>query len=401
MLLSQSIVCLGGEPLIYDPDRNAPALRAVRKSVNAGWDNERTLHTFFHQCDVVTYEFENVPNIAIAKFAKDYRILPNPSVLKTAQNRALEKLFLKEAQLPYVNFAVAENFQELEAAAKNDRFPLILKSATGGYDGKFQNFVTSQTDFIKLLVDWKLKSPPPFPIVIEDALDLALELSCITARSEKGEEVAFPVFQNVHVEQILDTTLVPSQIPAELANTIVELAKTAARKLDVIGLLCTEFFIVKGSSNSVTGHSCGDFTIYINEFAPRPHNSGHVTMSACTLSQFDILARILLDIPISEPKLLAPGYFCMANLLGDLWFQPGSNVAGQLDLSKLSNSPEFVDLILYGKHEPRRKRKMGHLITYSPDADRALASAKALRESLVVSGHRFTYDSPAPGTFRK
>jgi len=136
-----------------------------------------------------------------------------------------------------------------------------------------------------------------------------------------------------------------------------------------------------------TGVRCGDYSIYINEFAPRPHNSGHVTMSACNLSQFDALARILLDVPLSQPKLLAPGYFCMGNLLGDIWLQQNNNPGCELNLAALAQSAEVVDIVIYGKAEARSKRKMGHFVTYSLDAQQAIAAAQSFKERLCAHGN--------------
>jgi 5-(carboxyamino)imidazole ribonucleotide synthase len=148
-----------------------------------------------------------------------------------------------------------------------------------------------------------------------------------------------------------------------------------------VGLLCTEFFIGKTKKNKPSGYQCEEFSIYINEFAPRPHNSGHVTLNACTVSQFDVLARILLNVPLNQPRITAPGYFCMANLLGDLWLSKESN---EINLSALKDQQELVDLVLYGKKEARRQRKMGHLVTYASTPELALQSADRIKASLML-----------------
>lgn len=374
MLLSQSIARLGGEAIIYEPNPTAPALRTVNQSFNANWDDKNALTKFFQKCDVVTYEFENVPSTAIAHVANLRPIFPSLSVLSTTQNRAVEKKFLKDSKLPHVNFAVVNHPEELIKAASELTFPLISKSALGGYDGKFQEFIPDSTHLANLASSL---TPNLLPIVLEKAVDLHLELSCITARSSHGEEIVFPVLQNVHRDHILDTTLIPAQISPQLEKAIHDLALAAARKLDVVGLLCTEFFITKNTKKAFTGYVCEDFTIYINEFAPRPHNSGHVTMAACSLSQFDALARLLLNIPLTQPRLLAPGYFCMGNLLGELW-----HGHKELSLASLTNYPEIIELTLYGKNEARPKRKMGHFITYSTNPQQALSAAIAFKHQL-------------------
>jgi 5-(carboxyamino)imidazole ribonucleotide synthase len=383
MLLSQSILRLGAEAIIYDPDPSAPACRGVKHSINAGWHDQTAIASFFANCDAVTYEFENVPSTAIARSENERLIFPRLSVLKTTQNRALEKTFLKDQHLPHVNFSVVSKPNQLSKGAEGLTFPLILKSVVGGYDGKFQYFIPSTERLSELAVELTSGSENIFPVTLEEALDLHLEVSCITARSAKGEEIAFPVLENLHADHILDTTLIPARIPLEIEKKLLEIALTAARKLDVTGLLCTEFFVTRKDDRNCAGVHCGDFTIYINEFAPRPHNSGHVTMSACSLSQFDALARILLGVPLSKPKLLAPGYFCMGNLLGDVWLQQGQGPEAQLDLTALSQSEQVIDIVIYGKAEARSKRKMGHFVTYSLDANEAIASARSFRARLA------------------
>jgi 5-(carboxyamino)imidazole ribonucleotide synthase len=173
----------------------------------------------------------------------------------------------------------------------------------------------------------------------------------------------------------------PARIPDDLKSSIRDIAIAATKSMDVVGLLCTEFFVSK--SSFATGLPLGEFTLFINEFAPRPHNSGHVTMSACSVNQFEALARILLDIPLSTPQMLAPGYFCMGNLLGDTWLSQNITGAGDLDLSCLEAYPSVIDIVLYGKGEARPKRKMGHFTTYAPDAEKALLSANHFRNALT------------------
>src|SRR5262249_21320133 len=162
----------------------------------------------------------------------------------------------------------------------------------------------------------------------------------------------------------------PARVDADLSQEIARIALEAARKLGAYGLLCTEFFLSKKANGYKTGSPCKDYMIYINEFAPRPHNSGHVTISACTMSQFDALARILLEVPLIEPQVVAPGFFCMGNILGDVWFAQGRKDTDDLDLSCLAQHPDAVSVILYGKSSARSKRKMGHFVTYGLDGEK-------------------------------
>lgn len=382
MLLSQSILRLGGEALVFDPDPAAPAVRAVKRSVSAPWDDVKSLAAFFEQCDVLTYEIENVPRASLKELEKIRPIFPSLSVLERTQSRILEKTFLKNSQLPYVNFVTVTHPGELEQAAAQLSFPLIAKRAVGGYDGKFQYLLSQASEVARLASQLTQSKETSFSLTVEEAVELHCELSCLTARSRHGEEIAFPIFRNNHVDHILDTTVIPADIPAELEQKLLEISLSATRSLELTGLLCTEFFICRTLEKKETGVRVGDFTIYINEFAPRPHNSGHVTMSALTLSQFDALARILMDIPLEEPKTLAPGYFCMGNLLGDLWGQQGKGPYEDLDLSPALANQKVIDVVIYGKREAKPKRKMGHLITYASTASEAQAAVMAAKQSL-------------------
>jgi 5-(carboxyamino)imidazole ribonucleotide synthase len=363
-LLLESIHRLGGTTCVYDPDRSAPAARRTDCSYQGDWLDKPLLEKFFKACDVVTYEFENVEIGQLKELEQIKPIIPGVDVLKITQHRGYEKQFLAQTSLPHVDFALANSFDELVAQAEQFGYPFVLKTVRGGYDGKGQFRIDSKAD-----LDRFKSTDRPMEMVLERLLDITMEVSCIVARSPHGQEVCFPVFENVHSEHILDLTLVPARISATQESAIKEIALAAARALNVSGLLTTEFFL---SQNH----------IYINEFAPRPHNSGHVSMKACTLSQYDALARILLDVPLSQPNIVAPGYFCMANLLGDVWLAQGNN---ELDISMLARHPDVIDVVLYGKSEPRAKRKMGHFITYASSAQAAIASAKAFRSALYAS----------------
>jgi len=248
----------------------------------------------------------------------------------------------------------------------------------GGYDGKGQTFVGSAADLAAAAPGLAENGT----YLLEEAIDLALEVSAIVGRSARGEEVVFPMFENVHSEHILDLTVVPARISSALAAALQGIALDAARALDVQGLLTTEFFLSRKEPGPASRSVRVDgYHVYVNEFAPRPHNSGHVTRNACTASQYDVLARILLDVPVTSPALVGPGAFCMGNLLGDIWLAQGRR---DLDLSSLRDFPEVIDVVLYGKRDAQPKRKMGHFVTQAAEADRAISVAKAFRHKLLA-----------------
>ncbi|WP_394838360.1 ATP-grasp domain-containing protein [Pendulispora rubella] len=377
-MLAGAIHDLGAEACIYEPEPAAPACARFREVVNAAWTDAEALGRFFASCEAVTYEMEHIDTRALKALDTTAKLFPNVHVLETAQDRALEKTFLQQAGLPHVAFAVARGRDELLQLAPSFGFPFIVKTIRGGYDGKGQAFVATAADLEPIVS----KLAPDGVYLLEEAIDLALEASVIVGRSPRGEEAVFPVFENVHSEHILDLTVVPARIPPELSEKLQAIAIDAARALDVHGLLTTEFFVSRKpgrpTSRSV---AVGDYHVYVNEFAPRPHNSGHVTRNACTASQYDVLARILLDVPVSSPALVGPGVFCMGNLLGDVWLAQGRR---DLDLSSLRQFPEVIDVVLYGKRDAQPRRKMGHFVTHAPDADRAIQAAKAFRKNLLT-----------------
>lgn len=381
MLLTESIYRHGGNVSIYDPDVLAPASRMVSAGhhFTKQWTDIQALGDFFSGVDATTYEFENVESSELYQFERGKPIHPSVSVLYTTQDRAREKAFLRENKLPHATFRSITDLNTLPETVAAFGYPCILKSSRGGYDGKGQFFLADEKDLNSALPTLKDRKGDYFG-VLEEVLNIELEVSCIVARSPQGQEVIFPVFENIHKNQILDFTIFPARIPAAVETKVREIALDAARKLGVFGLLTTEFFITKTRARHDQGAECGEYQIYINEFAPRPHNSGHVTRIACTLSQFDALARVMLDIPLSEPKIIAPGTFCMGNLLGDVWLAQGRE---DLNLSALANHPNVIDVVLYGKHEARTGRKMGHFVTYAEDAESALSAAREFRKSLI------------------
>lgn len=381
MLLTESIYRHGGSVSIYDPDSLAPASRQVAAGhhFNKQWTDIQALGEFFTKIDAATYEFENVESTELYQFEKLKPIHPGVNVLYTTQDRTREKDFLREHALPHAAFKSITDLSTLKKTVSEFDFPCILKSSRGGYDGKGQFFLSNETDLDNALAAIKTNAGE-YRGVLEEALTIELEVSCIVARSPHGEEIIFPVFENIHKNHILDFTIFPARIPAAVETKVRQIALDAARKLGVYGLLTTEFFLTRTTARHGQGAECEGWQIYINEFAPRPHNSGHVTRIACTLSQFDALARVMLDVPLSQPKIIAPGTFCMGNLLGDVWLAQGRK---ELNLSAMANHPQVIDVVLYGKHEARAGRKMGHFVTYAESSDEALSSAKDFRESLM------------------
>jgi 5-(carboxyamino)imidazole ribonucleotide synthase len=378
-MLAPALQDLGADVHVYDPDPTAPALRRAARAVSAPWRDAARLQEFFDACDVVTYEFENVETEGLARLSGLEKLVPSLGVLRTTQDRALEKEFLRAHRLPHVAFADGKGTDDLRAAADAFGFPAILKTARGGYDGKGQWRLASPSDLDALLATPARAALDAGGWVLEEPIDIVLETSAIVARERNGDEVVFPLFENEHRDHVLDVTIVPARLPEELEAEAKSVALAAARALGVHGLLTTELFVGRSARTR-----SGEVRVFTNEFAPRPHNSGHVTRKACTCSQFEALARILLGVPLVPPRLVSAGAFCMANLLGEVWEAQGAS--RDLDLAAWEASPDLLEVVLYGKRGVATKRKMGHLTAWGADPDEAVAAARAFREALSARG---------------
>ena len=368
LMLAESLLHLSAEVTVLDPDPDSPASLRLAGVVKRPYDDAAALKSLFATCDAVTFDSENVPAGPLAAYGA--KLKPSLHVLQTSQDRAKEKAFLAHHHFPVVAHQAVPQGEDLKAAARAFGLPCIAKSTLGGYDGKGQYKLEHEAD-----LDALPTTSPAGGWVLEERLQLHAELSCIVARSHRGE-AAFPVFENVHHNHILDFTVLPARVDAALQNQAREIAIDIARALDVEGLLTVEFFVAQSRHHPSP-------SLFVNELAPRTHNSGHVTRQACTVSQFDALARILCGL---EPGslVLHPGAWCMGQLLGDVWLQQG-RTGGALDLSCWADFPDVVDVFLYGKREARPNRKMGHFVVHGPTSDVVLKRAAAFRAALQIS----------------
>ncbi|MBM4357567.1 MAG: ATP-grasp domain-containing protein, partial [Deltaproteobacteria bacterium] len=382
MMLAEALLDLDADVAVYDPHADAPARRRVPDFVTARWDDREALTRFLSRCDAVTYEFEHIEtrglHDVLASLDPAPPVHPRLDVLDVLRDRLVEKSFLRDAGLPHAAFAHAVGRASLRSEARAFGYPFMLKTARGGYDGKGQ-FTIRSDEALEIACD-ALESSlgPNFGVVLEDPLPLELEASAIAVGDQAGGFECFPVFENVHRANILDFTVVPARVPMELHDALTALAVEAARRLGVVGLLTTEFFVTRepgerGGGRVVTAGS-ESFHVYVNELAPRPHNSGHVTRSACDVSQFDALARVLLGLPAPAARLISDDGYCMVNLLGDVWLAQGRSA---LDVSALTAHPAVLELVLYGKEGAKPRRKMGHVTTHGATVDEALADARA------------------------
>ena len=392
-MLAESVLKYGGRVAVYDPTADCPAFLRTPFQFVGSFSNKELLGEFFRFCDVVTYEFENVETGLLTGLSRESNtpLWPSEQVLATTQNRISEKTFLQKSGFPHAGFFGVETLVELERRIENGPYPTIVKTARGGYDGKGQAFLKTKDEGHEFLArltaqtaQLSASAQAFLPCVFEEVVDLWKEVSVIVARDAKGAATVFPVFENEHAHHILDFTFLPAQLSERTQQAVSEVALLAAQKLDVVGLLTVEFFISQKPAPRSTGFESEGLFFYINEFAPRPHNSGHVTRNACHMSQFDAHARVLLGIPLSPPTLVqADKSFCMGNLLGDVWLAQGSET--HLNLEAWAAHPAVVDVTLYGKATARSKRKMGHFVTREDTPEKAKMAAQKFRAALENS----------------
>lgn len=347
---------LGYEVIVLDPDTDSPAGRLATDHVCADYHDTAALEYLAKTCAAVSTEFENVPAAALEWLAGRCVVRPGAKAVAITQDRIHEKGFLRDSGFPTVPFAVVRSEADLAGALAHTGTPAVLKVSRFGYDGKGQAIVTSVEETRAAWADMRRE-----PCVLERRVSLDTEVSVVLARGADGAVAAYPVGENSHVGGILDTTVVPARVAAELAQQALAMASAIAMRLDYVGVLAVEFFVTAGR-------------LLVNEIAPRPHNSGHYTLDACVTDQFEQQVRALCGLPLGDTRLLSPAV--MVNLLGDLW------AAGPPPWGALLAQPN-AKLHLYGKRAARPGRKMGHFTVLAADADAALAAAQRLQAALA------------------
>ena len=340
------------------PEQDTPTGQVADVEVVAAYDDIDRIREFARSVDVVTFEFENVSAAAVAAAEESAIVRPNGRALALTQHRLREKTFLRDLGLPVTPFAAVRGEEDLERAVCEVGRPAVLKTAAFGYDGKGQVAIGPGTHLGEA---WA--SIGRSEAILEAFIDLDREISVVAARGVDGSVEAFVPFENAHRHHILDVSVAPAGVSVAIANQATEITRAVLTHLDYVGLLCVEFFVAR------------DGRLLINELAPRPHNSGHLTIEACRTSQFEQQLRAICGFPLGSPALLQPA--AMANLLGDEWSDGEPNWEAALALSD-------VKLHLYGKAAPRVGRKMGHLtaLAATPQAarERVVRARGALRQ---------------------
>ncbi|MDX2082454.1 MAG: 5-(carboxyamino)imidazole ribonucleotide synthase [Rickettsiales bacterium] len=325
---------LGFRTVIFTDQKNSPASFVTNQTIIADYQDQIALKKFASLIDIATFEFENIPLAAVEFLSTHVEVAPNPQVLKITQNRILEKNFLNAIGIKTVKYAEISSLEDLLKNFEKFKFKksqtAILKTALMGYDGKGQIILKDEIAAKKAWSIFKNQK-----LILEKFCPFDSEISVIVARSKNGEISAFEPLTNIHKNGILDESHYPAKISKALQIKAQELAKKIAQRLDLIGVLAVEFFVV-------------DDELLVNELAPRPHNSGHFSMDAAITSQFEQLVRAIADLPLGSTQFHSAGY--MKNLIGD----------EVKDLEKFYKNPR-AKIHLYGKEKIAKGRKMAHV----------------------------------------
>ena len=354
---------LGYQVMVLDPDCNSPTGRIADEHIAAAYDDPEALDCMAKNCAAVTTEFESVPASALAYLARFVPVHPSAKAVAICQNRSAEKSFLKQhgfAHAPYADICSENDIENADA----DLFPGILKVASFGYDGKGQARVADHA--AALAAFRRIKGEP---CVLEQQMKLDYEVSVVLSRDEAGQVKCFPVAENHHRHGVLDHSIISAQDSTnDLATKASEISECVAARMAYVGTMGIEFFVVEGH-------------LLVNEIAPRPHNSGHYTLDACITNQFEQQVRALCGLPLGDAK--AHSVAVMANLLGDIWYADGTLQAREPDWGKLLSVPN-LKLHLYGKHDARPGRKMGHFTVLGENLETVRKTAITARAAIGI-----------------
>ena len=342
----------------FSPNEDSPTGQVADLEVAASYEDLDALRAFAGGVDVVTFEFENVPIEAIDAMEEHAPIRPSGVALHTAQQRTREKKFLADRGVPMAPFATAATLDELWEAVTRVGTPAVIKTAAFGYDGKGQHRANTPADIEHI---WTAIGHQE--AVVEKLISLQVEISVVAARGVTGEIAAYVPFENRHRHNILDVTTAPAAVPPEIARQAAEITRTVLEELQYVGVLCVEFFLST------------DGELLVNEMAPRPHNSGHLTLDAAVTSQFEQQVRAVCGLPLGASDIPRPA--AMANLLGDLWLDGEPNWTAACRFAE-------VKLHLYGRTDPRPGRKMGHLTAIGRTVPEAQDRVIAARDALLI-----------------
>lgn len=349
---------MGYRTVVLDPDSQSPAAEVADQHIQADYTCQDSLEKLAELCDAITTEFENVPAQSLQFLSSRKPVHPSADAVAIACHRIKEKDFARKTGLNPAPYACVSGEKDIQAAVERCGLPAILKTTTLGYDGKGQQVINTLEELQEVFKQGEGSQPAQPESVLERKMDLAVEISVLLARNERGEIACYPPAENEHRNGVLHQSIVPARVDASIIDRAREQAMKLANALDYVGVLAVEFFITT------------DNQLIFNEMAPRPHNSGHYTQDAAVTSQFEQQVRVMCGLPPGGTQLTSP--VVMVNLLGDLW---------PVNWQICMNSPA-LKLHLYGKREARNGRKMGHFNLLCENIEAAVAHADQIFSGL-------------------
>jgi 5-(carboxyamino)imidazole ribonucleotide synthase len=348
--------------IVLDPTEGCPASRIADEQIVANFKDENAIIRLAAKCDVLTYEIELANSVALRELeTKSYPVRPAPETLHTIQNKFRQKLFLRKHNIDVPDFELVRSEDHLYELCKKFGFPMMLKACENSYDGRGNFLITTNSNVHKAFNYF-----PKSELMAEKFVSFTKEISIMVARNPSGQVTSFPVAENIHKNNILDTSIVPARISRKVELKAKRMAEMTMEVLQGAGIFGIEMFVTKK----------GD--VLVNEVAPRPHNSGHYTNEACSISQFEQHLRAVLDLPLSRPELLCPAV--MVNILGNERSRGSYAIGG---LTRLLSVPG-VKLYVYGKKTSKPGRKLGHITATGRTVKEALIRAAKARNGLEL-----------------
>lgn len=355
---------LGFYFVILDPTINCPAHSIADEHIIAEFDDQEAFVALANKVDVITYEFEHIHVEALKVLeATGHLVYPSSETLERIQNKYIQKQWLSESGIPVPRFLPIHNLQDLKGDLPFS-YPIVLKTCTGGYDGKGNAVIRSQED---IEIAYEELGGGTLPLMLEEFVPFEKEISVLICKNQEGDRVLFPIAENKHIDNILDETIVPARITDEVAKKALEIADEVAKVFSSCGMLCIEMFVTKEGQ------------VLVNELAPRPHNSGHYTIEGCYTSQYEQHIRGIVGLPLGNTELRQPTV--MKNIIGEINYTSNTEVIGLKDA--LLN-PQ-VKVHLYEK-EVRVGRKMGHITVCSTSTEEALEIIRQAHNKLDYKG---------------
>ena len=349
--------------IILDPTPHCPAHSIADEHIIAGFDDLEAIKELAQKVDVVTYEFEHISLKALQNLEnKGHKVYPSSETLSHIQNKYDQKAWLKNHLIPIPSFMKIESMNDIGKAVEEFGYPLILKTCTGGYDGKGNAVIRSESD---IMIAYESLGSCKIPLMVEECVHFEKEISVLACRSLNGEIAIFPLAENAHLNSILDETIAPAKVSKATEKDAIEVANQCIQATNAYGILCVELFVTRNGK------------VLVNELAPRPHNSGHYTIEGCYTSQYEQHIRGILGLPLGSTQLIGPS--AMKNIIGDH--------EGKADLVGLDKAYQYgsVKVHIYGKETVGNGRKMGHITAVGDDIDDVLNNVRAAHKHIQFS----------------